>query len=115
MTIDEIYNYISFDAQLTIIINNQKVFSEDIAVVEFYWFLSKWYNEYGIKKKESFKYNTVEYEETVLAFSNDYDNRWKISSPWIKSGMPCFVSEDELDYQIQDVINSIASEIEMLS
>ncbi len=112
MSIDEIFNYISFDGHLTIINNNQTVFSEDVPVVEFYWYLSKWYREGGIKKKELFKYYTVENDDSVLVFSNDFENRWKISSPWIKTETPCFVTGNELDSQIKKILNDIGLVIE---
>ena len=49
-TIDDVYEYISIEGRLVIKQNEQIMFSEDIAAVEFYWYISKWYNAGGIKQ-----------------------------------------------------------------
>ena len=63
MKIDDIYEYLPIEGRLTIRKNKQTIFSEDIAVIEFYWYIFNWYKEEGIERKLPFIYTTVEYFE----------------------------------------------------
>lgn len=113
MKIDDIYEYLSVEGNLTIIENKQLFFSEDIAVIEFYWYITKWYKADGIKQKNPFRYTTVEYIEPILTFSFDHGNLWIIDSPWKTSHTHLVVEEHTLESQVQKLIDSLAETIEL--
>jgi len=46
MSLDEIYGYLLWEADLTVTYNNQMLFSEEVAIIEFYWYLVNWYRRY---------------------------------------------------------------------
>ncbi len=112
MKIDDIYEYLSIEGHLTICQNKQIVFSEDIAAVEFYWYLLKWYRAEGISRKKSFRYTTVEYVEPILTFSYYHGNQWIVDSPWIKRPTSLVVQENVLKSQVQNLICYFSENLE---
>ena len=82
MTIDEIYNYLSMEAVLSIRINNQLLFEEQIAIVEFYWYFTKWYREYSAGNKLSFSYCSVEHVMPIITFTFNRNGNWEVDSIW---------------------------------
>ena len=113
VTIDDVYEYIFIEGHLEIIKNKQIVLSEDIAVVEFYWYISKWYSEGSIKQKLEFRYNTIEHIEPILLFSYYHDKLWKISSPWLKSATDIIVEEHVLESEVNRLICYLEKELEL--
>lgn len=103
-TIDDVYEYISIEGRLVIKQNEQIMFSEDIAAVEFYWYISKWYNAGGIKQKSEFRYTTIEHVEPILFFTYDQDEQWRISSPRMKDAAEIVAEEHILDSQVKKLI-----------
>ena len=112
MTIDEIYDHISIEGHLTVSLNEQIVFSEDIAAVEIYWYLAKWYRAGGIKRKVPFRYTTVEWVGPILTFSYCHGDHWRVDSPWIKGPASPVVEEYELESQVQKLIGHLAGVFE---
>lgn len=112
-TIDDVYEHLSIEGHLEIIQNNQIVLSEDIATVEFYWYISKWVSAGGIHKKLAFRYPTIEHPEPILYFSYDHDQLWKISSPWMKSTADVIVEEHVLESQVKKLIRCLEEDQEL--
>lgn len=111
-TIDDVYEQLSIEGHLEIIQNNQIVFSEDVAAVEFYWYISKWVSVGSINKKLEFRYTTIEHIEPILFFSYYHDKLWKISSPWIKSVTDIIVEEHVLESQVNKLIRCLEKDPE---
>ena len=103
-TIDDVYEYLSIEGHLEIIQDDQIVFSEEVAAVEFYWYISKWLSAGGIHQKLAFRYTTIEHVEPILYFSYDHDQLWKISSPWMKSAADVIVEEHVLASQVNKLM-----------
>lgn len=114
MRLDDIYPYLSVEGTLTVAHNDQIVFSEDIAAVEFYWYLANWYGAESIKRKIPFRYATIEYYEPILSFSYSREDQWNVESPWIK-GSPLLVPEDLLESQVQKLLSGLAAVLEPYS
>ncbi len=114
MRLDDIYPYLSVEGTLTVAYNDQIVFSEDIAAVEFYWYLANWYRAESIKRKIPFRYTTIEYFEPILSFSYSGENQWNVESPWIKSS-PLLVPEALLESQVQKLVSGLAAAFEPYS
>lgn len=113
MKIDDIYEYLSIEGHLVVRQNKQIVFSEDVAAVELYWYISKWYRAESIKRKLSFRYTTVEYVEPILTFSYYHEKHWKVDSPWIKSTASLVVEERALESQVQKLICYLEENLEL--
>ena len=112
MKIDDIYEYLPIEGRLTIRKNNQTIFSEDIAVIEFYWYIFNWYKEEGIERKLPFIYTTVEYFEPILEFTYCHEGYWRVHSPWIKSQTPIIVEEHTLSSQVRKLICYLSENLE---
>ncbi|MBE6556820.1 MAG: hypothetical protein E7664_03650 [Ruminococcaceae bacterium] len=112
MTIDEIYDYLDWDATLTIKHNNQIFFEEEIAIVEFYWHLLHWYRDFLSGQKQHFIYSTVEHTEPILVFSLKNNNDWAIDSIWKKHEKPFLIKEEILIHEVKKVIKTIMYQIE---
>ena len=112
MSIDEIYGYLSYEADLTIIYNNQVLFSEEVAIVEFYWNLVNWYRKYLTGNKEQFVYSTVEHIEPILVFSRQQNHNWIIDSIWRQCGKPALISEEILSSEVHKLLERMMLAIE---
>ena len=113
MKIDDIYEYLSIEGHLTVRQNKHIFFSEDIAAVELYWYILKWYRAESIKRKLPFRYTTVEYVEPILTISYYNERHWKVDSPWIKSTTSLVVEERALESQVQKLICYLAENLEL--
>lgn len=107
ITIDDVYQYLSVEGHLEISHNKQIVFSEDVAAVEFYWYIFKWYRVSSIEQKIPFSYNTIEHVEPILYFSHFHDQLWKVDSPWMKTTIPVIADEHALESQVYRLIGYI--------
>lgn len=106
MTIDEIYNYIAYDANFVISYNDSVFFSESIAIVEFYWFVCNWYNKIKAGMNIPFQYNTIEHKVPILIFYSEGDN-WKIDSIWKCEISPIRVNKIDFMCEIDRFINNM--------
>lgn len=109
MTIDDVYNYISCDAKLTIVHKNLLFFFEEISIVEFYWCLCNWYDRYKEAKGESFIYNTIEHTKPIMEFSKVDDKFWKIDSIWRCLDKPIIIEEADFVREIKKLIQQLVS------
>ena len=112
MAIDEIYEYISHEAKLTITYNNIIIFAEEIAVVEFYWYISKWYEHCFTVHKKPFIYSTIEHSVPILTFNFHQNGFWEIDSIWKQCVKPVMVPEPLFLSTICKLINQFSSNIE---
>ena len=112
MSIDEIYSYLSWEANLTITYNNQILLSEEVAIIEFYWYLVNWYRGYLTGSKDQFVYSTVEYTEPILVFDLQQNHYWKIDSPWRQCDKPALIKEEILYSQVHKLLERITVAIE---
>ena len=112
MRIDDIYDYISVEGHLTLVQDGQEIFSADVAAIEFFWYISKWYRSESIKRKWPFEYSTVEYFKSILTFSYYREGLWKIDSPWMRSGSSLIVEERVLALQVQKLVCHLAESLE---
>ena len=113
MNMDNILECLSTEGHLSIIQNGQIVFSEDVAVIELYWYISRWYKAGSIKQRLSFIYATIEYIEPILSFSYYKEGQWKVNSPWMKNGTSVIVEEHVLESQVQKIICFLANKLEL--
>lgn len=107
MSIDDIYSYMFYEAELIIKNDDMIFFDEEIAVIEFYWYLVKWYSEYLKGSLKPFVYSTVEYVEPILVFSLQQNNLWKIDSIWKKCDDALIIESKIFNYEISELINKI--------
>ena len=112
MTIDEIYGYLPWEADLTIVYNNQILFSEEVAIIEFYWYLVNWYRRYLTGNTDQFVYSTVEHTEPILVFSPQQNQYWEIDSVWKKSEQPVLINEEILHSEVHKLLKRIMGAIE---
>ena len=112
MSIDEIYGYLSWEAELTITCNNQILFSEEVAIVEFYWYLVNWYCRYLTGKKDDFIYCSVEHTDPILVFARQQKHYWKIDSVWRQCDKPAFVKEEILYSEVHKLVEKSKLTIE---
>ena len=110
MSIDEIYCCLSWEAALNITYNNKVLFSEEVAIVEFYWYLVKWYHKCIAGKREPFVYSSVEYTDPILVFLPQPSHCWKIDSIWRRCDTPILVKEEILYSQTRTLIECMMLE-----
>lgn len=94
-SIDDVYNYMEYEAELIIEYGDRVFFCEEVAIVEFYWYISRWYNAVSSSEKANFAYSTVEHTKPILTFTRSGDKTWVIDSIWGK-GSPVVVGERDL-------------------
>lgn len=112
MSIDEIYGYLLWEAELTVTYNNQIIFAEEVAIIEFYWYLANWYRRYLIGNADQFVYSTVEHTEPILVFSPQQNQYWKIDSVWKQCDKPALIKEEILHSEVHKLLERITIEIE---
>ena len=112
MSIDEIYGYLLWEAELTVTYNNQIIFAEEVAIIEFYWYLANWYRRYLIGNADQFVYSTVEHTEPILVFSPQQNQYWKIDSVWKQCDKPALIKEEILHSEVHKLLERITLEIE---
>lgn len=112
MALDEIYGYLLWEADLTITYNNQILFSEEVAIVEFYWYLVNWYRRYLAGNADRFIYSTVEHTEPILVFSPQQNQHWKIDSIWKQCDKSALIKEETLLSAVHKLLNGIMAAIE---
>lgn len=112
MSIDEIYGYMLWDADLAITYNDQILFSEEVAIIEFYWYLFRWYRRCLAGHEDQFAYSTVEYSAPILVFTCQPNHNWEIDSVWKKCGDPVLINEDMLLSEVQQLLLRIQMAIE---
>ena len=95
-----------FEATLIIEYNNSIFFSEEVAIVEFYWYISRWYKEISSGINKEFVYSTIEYTKPILTFSNLNDKVWVIDSLWRKSN-PIADDETVIFEQVRNFISKV--------
>ena len=113
MPIDEIYDYLSWEADLTIIHENQILFSEEVAIIEFYWYLYSWYHRYLTGHNNQFVYPTVEHTEPILVFSPQPNHYWKIDSIWKRCDEPVLIKEEILHSEVHQLLERMMTTIEI--
>ena len=112
MPIDEIYDYLFWEADLSITYNNRIIFSEEVAIIEFYWYLLRWYRGYLAGNKEQFSYSTVEHTAPILVFSLKQNCYWEIDSVWKKCDKAVLVNEEMLCSEVHLFLERIMEVIE---
>ena len=112
MSLDQIYMYLSWEAGLTVTYNNQILFSEDVAIIEFYWYLVRWYHRYLTGNTDRFVYSTVEHTEPILIFSPQENQYWKIDSVWKQCGQPALIEEKTFHSEVHKLLEEIMIAIE---
>ncbi len=113
MSIDEIYEYISYEAALSIENKNQVFFCDDVAIVEFFWYFANWYKKIVEGNKTKFVYSTVENDTPILTFSPLHNNQWEIDSVWKKACNPIIINEEQLYTEVQNLIENLFVDIGM--
>ena len=112
MSIDEIYDYLSWDACLTITHNNQNLFLEEVPIIEFYWYLVNWYSRCLVGNKDQFVYSTIEHIEPILVFSPQQNHYWEIDSIWKQCDKAALIEEETLYFEVHKLLKRIKGEIE---
>jgi hypothetical protein len=113
MTIDEIYEHIAYDANLSITYNKHVVFAEEIAIVEFYWYLINWSRKFLAGDMIPFVYSSVEHIEPILIFSFLRNDDWEISSIWRKCAKPALIKTQTLRYEVSKLTSELISVLEI--
>ena len=111
MSLDQIYSYLSWEADLTITYNNQILFSQEVAIIEFYWYLIKWYRRYLTGNTDQFVYTTVEYTEPILIFSPQQEQCWKIDSIWKRCDKPILINDKMFHFEVRKLLDKIIEEV----
>ncbi|MBQ8741265.1 MAG: hypothetical protein IJY79_06925 [Clostridia bacterium] len=112
MSLDEMYGYLIWEACLTVTYNNQILFSEEVAIIEFYWYLVNWYRRYLTGNAVQFVYSTVEHTEPILVFSPQQNQYWKIDSVWKQCDKPALIKEEILHSEVHKLLEGIMVAIE---
>ncbi len=110
MTIDEIYDHLCWEANLSIMYNNQLFFSERVAIIEFYWYLVRWYRKLCVGCKDQFLYSTVEHMEPILTFTFHPQNYWKVDSTWSQCEKIALVQEETLCMEVAKLLETMMLE-----
>ncbi|MGP4066380.1 DUF7878 domain-containing protein [Oceanobacillus sp. M65] len=103
-------NVYNIQGMLNIRINNELFFSEEIALLEFYIQVKKWFRN---KLDGSFYYNTIEVEDEdnpLIKFVAS-DNKYFISSPWGQSQIIATAKTDSLIESIKLFTESFEGEL----
>lgn len=106
LSIDEVYSYMKYEAELVIEYGGRVFFSEEVAIVEFYWYICRWYWAVSSGRKEDFLYSTVEHTKPILTFTSLDDKTWIIDSIWRKSD-PISVEKTNLFEQVSGFIDKV--------
>ena len=112
MSLDHIYSNLSWEADLTVTYNKQILFSEEVAIIEFYWYLYKWYNEFLLGNIDRFVYSTIEHTEPIVFFYPLGNQYWKIDSIWNRCGKPALIEEQTLCSEVHILLEKIKLAIE---
>lgn len=112
MSLDKIYGYLLWEADLTVIYNNQILFSEEVSIIEFYWYLVNWYRRYLMGNMDQFIYSTVEHTEPILVFSPQQNQLWKVDSVWKQCDKPALIKEEMLHSEVHKLLEEIMLAIE---
>ena len=112
MTNDQIYEYLSYEARLTIFHDNQIIFSEEIAIIEFYQQLVIWHKGYKSGNRSSFLYTTVEHIAPILEFCAIDGSSWKIDSIWKRCYDPIIVDNLVFSNEIDALISFLNAVLE---
>ena len=112
MTLDQIYEYIHWDATITIELNNQLFFSAEIAIIEFYWYLTNWVKVDPFSNKDPFVYSTIEHTKPVLTFFAKDNGCWEIDSIWKKKDRPILVEERMFFAEVYRLVDKLASYVQ---
>lgn len=112
LTIDQIYEYLSYEAKLTIVCNNLIIFSEEVAIVEFFWHLFNWYKGFRSGNKDAFIYSTVEFTAPILEFSAPGINCWRIDSIWRRCNEAVIVDSLTFSNEIDGLIRALKATLE---
>ena len=112
MSLDEIYGYLLWEADLTVTYNNQMLFSEEVAIIEFYWYLVNWYRRYIIGIADQFVYSTVEHSKPILVFSPRQNQYWEINSVWKQCDKSALVKEEILRSEVHKLLEEMMVAIE---
>lgn len=112
MAIDQIYEYLSCEARLIITYEDKIIFSEEVAIIEFYWYLLNWYNQFKGGRKIPFKYTTVEYVAPILVFSVHGVNCWEIDSIWKCCDEPIIIDNMVFFREIDKLIGVLYTTLE---
>lgn len=107
-SIDDVYGYMEYEAELIIEYGGGVFFSEEVAIVELYWYLSRWYGAVSSGKEENFTYPTVEHTKPILTFTRSGDKTWIIDSIWGKCS-PAAVGERDLFEQVAGLIEALGA------
>lgn len=112
MTIDEIYGHVSWDADLNITNNDQIFFSEEIAIIEFYWYLTDWYRRYHTGNNVPFVYTSVEHTSPILVFLYQNGGIWEIDSPWRQCNTAILIEEQVFHTEIRNLVARLSFALE---
>ena len=112
MSLDQIYSFLSWETNLIVAYNNQVLFSEEVAIIEFYWYLAKWYRRYLAGNIEPFIYSTVEHTDPILVFLPQQNRYWKVDSVWKRYDKSTLIKEQELCSEVHKLLEEIKVVIE---
>ena len=112
MSVSSFATTLSWVANLTITYGNQIFFREEVAIVEFYWYLSNWYREYLSGSCRPVVYSTVEYKEPILLFSYYDDKYWYIDSIWRQFEKAILIDNQVLYSEVSKLVEKLMLAIE---
>ena len=112
MTLDQIYDYMSYDANVVISYKNSVFFEEEVAIVELYWYLCHWYETYQSGMVIPFEFSTIEHTEPILVFSKSGDGHWIMDSIWKHLDDPICMEENDFIDEVKNFLENLCSALE---
>lgn len=110
MSLDDVYSYIQWEANVTVAYNDRVIFSESVAIAEFYRYLVRWYRGFLSGDRSPFAYRTVEHSEPILTFAPISPHRWVIDSIWSQCAVPITVDEGMLCSEVRRFTEELPKE-----
>jgi hypothetical protein len=104
-------NVYRIDGELKLEVNGEVFFQEDIAILEFYLQLKKWFSK---KVNNSFYYHTLEVEDDenpIIKFVAAGDNYY-LSSPWSKGKLVYIIEASLLEKTVESFVENFSEKLD---
>ncbi|MGX4667838.1 DUF7878 domain-containing protein [Cerasibacillus sp. JNUCC 74] len=104
-------NVYRIDGELKLEVNGEVFFQEDIAILEFYLQLKKWFSK---KVNNSFYYHTLEVEDDenpIIKFVAVGDN-YSLSSPWSQGKLVYIIEASLLEKTVESFVEDFSEKLD---
>jgi hypothetical protein len=100
----------AIDAQLTLVVDGCRVFSEEMPVLELAYRLWQWTNE-GLLRDEDFEFKSMSIDGTDWFWIRKFGDRWRLGSRWQYRACMALHTEGEIRAIIDDYREHVRNEV----